>query len=201
MKAIIFGANGQDGYYLRNLLNEKGIDVIGISRTGNFLQLDITNYQEISTFINLERPEYIFHLAANSTTNHNALFENHQTIATGTLNILEAVKNFCPHTKVFISGSGLQFKNEGIPIKETDPFEANVKKLEEFKPNFITAYVHVLEQLARAAKQSDQGVWDFVVPLVRSDVRNSRMSSTAPAADEVKSATADYIRIATERLC
>ena len=125
MKAIIFGANGQDGYYLRNLLHEKGIDVIGISRTGNFLQLDITNYQEISTFINLERPEYIFHLAANSTTNHNALFENHQTIATGTLNILEAVKQFSPHTKVFISGSALQFLNKELPIKETDPFEAN----------------------------------------------------------------------------
>jgi len=62
---------------------------------------------------------------------------------------------------------------------------------------------------ARAAKQSDQGVWDFVVPLVRSDVRNARMSSKAPPAAgsdsppaaEVNSATADYIRIATERLC
>ena len=54
---------------------------------------------------------------------------------------------------------------------------------------------------ARAAKQSDQGVWDFVVPLVRSDVRNTHMSSMAPSMDEVNSATADYIRIATERLC
>ncbi len=54
---------------------------------------------------------------------------------------------------------------------------------------------------ARAAKQSDQGVWDFVVPLVRSDVRNSHMSSMVPTVDEVNSATADYIRIATERLC
>jgi hypothetical protein len=62
---------------------------------------------------------------------------------------------------------------------------------------------------ARAAKQSDQGVWDFVVPLVRSDVRNSHMSSMAPTAPgsdsppaaEVNSATADYIRTATERLC
>lgn len=35
----------------------------------------------------------------------------------------------------------------------SDPFEDNLKKLEEFQPNFITAYVHVLEQLARAAKQ------------------------------------------------
>lgn len=54
---------------------------------------------------------------------------------------------------------------------------------------------------ARAAKQSDQGVWDFVVPLVRGDVRNSHMRSMAPTAGEVNSATADYIRIATERLC
>jgi Protein of unknown function (DUF732) len=54
---------------------------------------------------------------------------------------------------------------------------------------------------ARAAKQSDQGVWDFVLPLVRSDVRNTQMSSMAPPADEVNSATADYIRIATDKLC
>jgi hypothetical protein len=54
---------------------------------------------------------------------------------------------------------------------------------------------------ARAAKQSDQGVWDFVLPLVRSDIRDVRMSSMAPAADEVNSATADYIRIATDKLC
>jgi hypothetical protein len=54
---------------------------------------------------------------------------------------------------------------------------------------------------ARAAKQSDQAVWDFVVPLVRNDVRDARMSSVAPSTGEVDSKTADYIRIATERLC
>lgn len=54
---------------------------------------------------------------------------------------------------------------------------------------------------ARAAKQSDQGVWDVVVPLVRGDVRTTRMSSVAPSVDEVNSTTADYIRIATDKLC
>jgi hypothetical protein len=54
---------------------------------------------------------------------------------------------------------------------------------------------------ARAAKQSDQGVWDFVVPLVRGDVRDTHTSAMAPATDEVNSATADYIRIATDKLC
>ncbi|HNP55130.1 MAG TPA: GDP-mannose 4,6-dehydratase, partial [Ferruginibacter sp.] len=68
--------------------------------------------------------DYIFHLAANSTTRHEALFENHASIATGTLVLLEAVRLQAPHCKVFISGSGLQFENHNRPIKETDPFEA-----------------------------------------------------------------------------
>jgi hypothetical protein len=74
---------------------------------------------------------------------------------------------------------------------------AGVKPSSDLQALSIGSYVCQ----ARAAKQSDQGVWDFVVPLVRNDVRNSHMSSTAPPADEVNSATADYIRIATDRLC
>lgn len=55
---------------------------------------------------------------------------------------------------------------------------------------------------ARAAGQSDQAVWDFVVPLVRDDVAHAHHnSSMAAAASEVHAVTADYIRIATERLC
>jgi hypothetical protein len=54
---------------------------------------------------------------------------------------------------------------------------------------------------ARAAKQNDQAVWDFVLPLVRSDVRDGGLSSMAPSPGDVNAATADYIRIATERLC
>lgn len=125
MKAIIIGANGQDGFYLNQLLQQEGVIVVGISRSGNFRKVDLSNYDECAHLVKIERPDFIFHLAANSTTNHSALFENHQTIATATLNILEAVKNNSPLTKVFISGSGLQFKNNGVPIKETDSFHAN----------------------------------------------------------------------------
>ena len=124
MTAIIFGAGGQDGYYLTKLLTEKKIEVIGISRQAGFVHVDIGDYKKVSELIRVHKPGYIFHLAANSTTHHDALFENHITIATGSLNILESVRNFSPLTKVFISGSGLQFKNENKPIKETDPFEA-----------------------------------------------------------------------------
>jgi hypothetical protein len=54
---------------------------------------------------------------------------------------------------------------------------------------------------ARAADQSDQAVWDFVMPMVRGDVRDANLSPQAPPVGEVNSVTADYIRIATERLC
>jgi hypothetical protein len=54
---------------------------------------------------------------------------------------------------------------------------------------------------ARAAKQSDQALWDVVLPLVRGDVRAADARSSPPSAAAVDTATADYIRIATDRLC
>jgi hypothetical protein len=54
---------------------------------------------------------------------------------------------------------------------------------------------------ARAARQSPQEVWDFVLPMVRGDVRDSYAESVAPPAGQVNSETADYIRIATDTLC
>jgi GDPmannose 4,6-dehydratase len=122
--ALIFGAGGQDGFYLSELLKKQEVKIVGISRNGNFINADIANYKDVCEIIGQHRPEYVFHLAANSTTRHDAMFENHATISTGTLNILESVRNFSPGTKVFISGSGLQFKNKNKPISETDPFEA-----------------------------------------------------------------------------
>jgi GDPmannose 4,6-dehydratase len=124
MKAIIFGINGQDGFYLSALLKSKGVEVIGVSRNGDFLRTDISIFSQVETLIQEHKPDYIFHLAANSTTRHDALFENHQTISTGTLNIMESVRLHSPQTKVFISGSGLQFVNANKPISETDGFEA-----------------------------------------------------------------------------
>lgn len=125
MKAIIFGANSQDGYYLCGLCRLKGIEPIGISRSGGWVHGDIACFEQVEHLVKQHKPAYAFHLAANSTTHHVALFENHETISTGTLNILEAVKRHSPGTKVFITGSGLQFKNTGKPISESDEFEGN----------------------------------------------------------------------------
>lgn len=54
---------------------------------------------------------------------------------------------------------------------------------------------------ARAAKQTDQAVRDYVTPLVRNDVRNTQLNAVVPPVPDVNAATDDYIRVATERLC
>ncbi len=123
--AIIFGANGQDGHYLNALLTGMGMDVLGVSRSGEWLHTDIADFQAVEQLVATHRPNFIFDLAANSTTRHDAVLENNATIGTGTFNLLEAVYRHSRHTKVFLSGSGLQFENKGLPVKETNAFHAS----------------------------------------------------------------------------
>lgn len=75
--------------------------------------------------------------------------------------------------------------------------EAGVEPASELSALSIGS--HVCQ--ARAADQSDQAVWDFVLPMVRGDVRDARGALVAPPAGQVNSVTADYIRIATDTLC
>lgn len=186
MTAIIFGAGGQDGYYLTRLLEEKSVKVIEVSRRSGFLHIDIGSCEDVSSLIKNYQPDFIFHFAANSTTHHEAIFENHTTISTGTLNILEAVKIFSPATKIFISGSGLQFKNDNKPIKESDPFEArdpySVSRIQSvyaaryFRTLGLRVYVgyffnhdsplrterHMSKKIANAARRISEGSEDKI---------------------------------------
>jgi GDPmannose 4,6-dehydratase len=107
-------------------LESRSIEVIVVSRSkGNWETNNVADFSFVSSLIKKHQPAFIFHLAANSATRHDLVFENHETISTGALNILESVKVHSPQSKVFITGSGVQFKNEGHPIKETDAFEAS----------------------------------------------------------------------------
>lgn len=125
MKAIIFGASGQDGILLSELLKKNQVYVEGVSRSQGLLRGDVANFHFVEKIIHDIKPDYIFHFAANSVTSHDALFENHETISSGTLNILESARKHSPKAKIFISGSAMQFKNDSLPIDEQTSFEAN----------------------------------------------------------------------------
>lgn len=179
MRAVIFGSNGQDGHYLTRLLGEKGYQVTGIDR--GLGPVALADFPALCAYLKQQQPELVFHLAALSSTKHEFLFDNHHIIATGTLHILEAVKKFSPASKVFISGSGLQFQNENKPIKETDPFEArdayavarivSVYAARYFRSMGTRAYVgyffnhdsplrtesHMTKKISEAAKRAGKG--------------------------------------------
>ena len=126
VNALVFGISGQDGFYLGNLLGRQGIRVVGISRSdggGRWIVGDVAKGEQVEALVRKHQPDYIFHLAANSTTRHDALFENHQAIATGTLAILDAVDRLAPKAKVLLAGSGLQFVNQGLPLNEESPLD------------------------------------------------------------------------------
>ena len=123
-KALIFGASGQDGYYLMEACRKSGMETLGVARRNVSFTCDVSKRKEVWQVISAFQPDVIFQIAAHSTTAHASMFENHAAIATGTLNVLEAAREFTPHAKIFIPGSGVQFKNVGKPIKEDDPFAA-----------------------------------------------------------------------------
>lgn len=122
MKAIIFGASGQDGFYLRRLLERHDVETTAVSRSGDGTNGDVADWGFVENLIADYVPHYVFHLAANSTTRHEAVFDNHRAISTGAINILEAARRRSPRTAIFLSGSAVQFENDGTPINEKTPF-------------------------------------------------------------------------------
>lgn len=186
MKALIFGINGQDGYYLSEACRKRRMEVIGVSRSGPGSRGDVAFLEVVEELIRNNHPAMIFHLAAASTTRHEAIYEHHATIGAGTINILESVKRWSPDSKVFITGSGLQFVNNGQPISESDPFDhkssyAVVRNYSVYLSRYfrnigIQTYVgylfhhesplrgaqHVCQKIAQAARRIAEGSGEII---------------------------------------
>ena len=123
--AVIFGASGQDGHYLLELLGAQGLDCHCFSRSGSGeARGDISDFAFVEAQIRRLKPDFAFHLAAVSRTAHDALFDNVAAIERGTWNLLEAVLRHRKSCRVFIAGSALQFENRGDRISEKAPFNA-----------------------------------------------------------------------------
>jgi GDPmannose 4,6-dehydratase len=119
---VIYGAGGQDGQYMRKHYQEAGVEIVALERREQGDLADVSNRGAVMDLVKRFQPEIIYHFAANSTTRHEAMMDHHTAIAGGTVNLLEAVSQHSPHTKLFLSGSALQFENRGVPISEADPF-------------------------------------------------------------------------------
>lgn len=137
MTTIITGISGQDGAYLAKELVTEGFEVIGVVRnkysslTGleylgirdevNIIQLNLENVNEINDLIKVKQPDFVFNLAAQSSVAES--FKNpHSTILFNlhsTLNILEAIRNYSPNTRLYQATSSEMFGVvDNLPICE-----------------------------------------------------------------------------------
>lgn len=131
--AVITGITGQDGSYLAELLLEKGYQVIGIVRRHStpetqtkrleYLRTNpnlILEYGDLLDLVSLYhvfkkyQPQEIYNLAAQShvRVSFDQPSFTTDTIATGTLNVLEAARMMCPEAKIYLAGSSEMFGNE-----------------------------------------------------------------------------------------
>jgi len=145
-KAFITGITGQDGSYLAELLLSKGYEVHGMIRrasTFNTIRIDhITkdphvddNYRgiygdlcdasSISRIIEKIKPDEIYNLGAQSHVRVSFDVPEYttDTVALGTIRILDAIKDSGIKTKFYQASSSEMFgKIQENPQKETTPF-------------------------------------------------------------------------------
>lgn len=126
--ALITGVNGQDGSYLSELLLEKGYRVIGLKRrtstinTGRIDHLmenpnffvkyyDLHDAYFINHILKEEKIDEIYNLAAQSHVAVSFEIPDYTSdgICRGTLNILNAIRNISPTTKMYQASSSEMF--------------------------------------------------------------------------------------------
>ncbi len=138
-KALITGVSGFVGSHLAELLLSKNYEVYGTVRprssTENIdhiksrvrlVETDITDPHSVLKVMGEVRPDYIFHLAAQSfvPSSWNAPMETLNVNIIGTLNILEAARKLDMDTKIQVACSSEEYgkvHKDEVPIKETNP--------------------------------------------------------------------------------
>jgi GDPmannose 4,6-dehydratase len=141
-KAIICGISGQDGAYLAKLLLDKGYTVCGTSRDAqmssffNLKRLGIydqvklesmalTDFRSVLQVLTKIDPDEVYNLAGQSSVglSFELPVETLESVATGTLNLLEAMRFLDRPIKLYNAGSSECFGNtNGEPADEDTPF-------------------------------------------------------------------------------
>ncbi|EQB65321.1 MAG: hypothetical protein AMDU2_EPLC00011G0007 [Thermoplasmatales archaeon E-plasma] len=150
MKALITGISGQDGYFLSRLLFKKGYEIHGVIRRNSSMSNgtlallpeeirkniiihygDLTDAGFFAKLLGQEKPEELYHLAAQSFVGYS--FQNpastYDVNISGTLNIVNAVKDYSPSTKMYFAATSEMFgqpentpQNEETPLKPRSPY-------------------------------------------------------------------------------
>jgi len=150
-KALITGINGQDGSYLAELLLDKGYEVWGILKRNSVAEnqtaripdnifkklkleyADMTDMSSLLRVLKICNPDEIYNLAAQSHVkiSFDQPIYTTESIAIGTLNLLEVARIICPDTKFYQASSSEMFGNnidedgyqrETTPMSPVSPY-------------------------------------------------------------------------------
>src|SRR5580765_2585469 len=113
MKALVYGASGQLGSYLVDLLHEK--DYVVYEHEGHFMDVD----REMSLFrsiLNNEKPDEVYNFAAKmyAPDSWKAPIEYFQVNGTMVLAMLDCINEFLPTAKFFQAGSAEVFDKGSV---------------------------------------------------------------------------------------
>jgi GDPmannose 4,6-dehydratase len=140
--ALICGVSGQDGAYLAKLLLNQGYIVYGTSRDAqmsafnnltrlgikeqiNLESMALHDFRSVLQILNKIKPQEIYNLAGQSSVglSFEQPVETLDSIATGTLNLLEAIRFIGEPIKLYNAGSSECFGDIGTTAAdETTPF-------------------------------------------------------------------------------
>ena len=131
-KALISGVSGQDGAYLAKLLLDKGYQVFGTARDAqvssfyNLVKLGIkqevtlismalNDFRSVLQALSRAQPDEIYNLAGQSSVglSFEQPVETLESLAIGTLNLLEAIRFLQMPTRLYSAGSSECFGNTG----------------------------------------------------------------------------------------
>ncbi len=141
-KALIIGISGQDGSYIARFLLQNGYFVHGTSRDAhvttftNLEQLSLkvqvqlhsmtlTDFRSVIQVLSVVQPDEIYNLAGQSSVglSFEQPMETYESIAIGTLNLLEAVRFLKLSAKIYNASSSECFGNTpDEPATELTPF-------------------------------------------------------------------------------
>ena len=138
MRCLITGINGFAGTHLAEYLLRKNASISGtfyppntrldIPGAGNKIKVfpcDLASDKQIPGVIKETRPEYIFHLAAQSFVpkSWRQPGETFNINVQGTLHLLQSVKKYAPKATVLFIGSGEEYgpPSSGQPLTEDHP--------------------------------------------------------------------------------
>ena len=212
-KILITGHTGFKGSWLTLSLKDMGANILGISdciptKPSNFIVskvnrginskiFDISNFAKLKKTITQFQPDFIFHLAAQSLVSKSYKDPKNtwQTNVSGTINLLEVLRNVKKKTVIVIITSDKAYKNveKKTGYKETDllagvdPYSASKSAAElaiySYFKSFLIFKKNITLGIARAGNVIGGGDWskDRLIPdCIRAWSRNKRVTIRNP---------------------